>query len=407
MKMILKIAKKFYSKAKASARLTHKALGITYVATKRLPLSCIKQMPEEEQVRADRINETTLQKIIRSIKDYLNYELERVVVKRVKKRNGKYEYVLFDGHHRFTAFSQLGYTDIVVDVIDVPEELDTFSIKIYKCILNKDYPKAGNSLSDVIKTCKAEIKKRFPKESKVSSVNRKEVKKVIRDFITRSEISLIKKERKIVDEALFAAFSSGKDAIKNGDIINWFSIKGEVQDYSDPSLIQNLMMGRIQGHPIKIGFGGLTHLGDKDCFLLNPVHICSTKAHIKQNLWELKPYMFTSRYNKDKNKIPPALFAMWVNQDCNGDLKILEEKREELQKYFYDTREDLAEATAREYEYHNGKKLSEQERNRIKYTFKRWAGNLGCITQLDDEKTFVTSKGNDNIYPYNEDFHYA
>lgn len=403
--MILTIAKEFYSKARAIARLENKNFGITYVATKRLPLSCIKQMPEEEQVRADRIKETTLQKIIRSIKDCLNYELERVVVKRVKKRNGKYEYVLFDGHHRFTAFSQLGYTDIVVDVIHVPETLDDFKIKIYKCILNKDYPKNGNDLDDIVKTCKSEIKKRFPKESKVSSVNKKEVKKVFKDFIKDSEILFDNKERKYIEDQLFKIFSSGKDALKEGDIVTWLSIKGKVKDLSDPSLVQNLMMGRIKGHPIKIGYGGLTHLEDRDCYLFNPVHICSTKDHIKQNLWEMEHYMFTSRYNE--KKIPPALFAFWV-PDHNGDLDKLEEKREELQKYFFDLRDELAEAIVKKCEYFLGKEYSEKERQQIKHTFKRCTGNIGCIPQLDSEKEFVTSKGNDYVYPYGiEDFHYA
>jgi hypothetical protein len=408
--MILKKATDSYPLDKASERLTHKALGITYVATKRLLMSSIIQMPEKEQIRSDRIIPLALEKLILKIKDFLNYELERVVVKRVKKSNGKYEYVLFDGHHRFTAFSQLGYTHIVVDVIDVPKELSVFDIRIYKYILNDDYPKAGNSVSDVIKACKDEIIERFPQESKESSVHRKEVRTIIRDFVVGTKRALINKDRKIVEDALFSCFSSGKNAIKSGDIINWLSVKGLVKDPSNPSIVQNVMMGRVKNHSINIGYGGLIHLDDKDCVLENPIHICSTNAHTHQNLWELTNSRFTSRYDDNTDKIPPALFAFWVNKDCDGDLKILENEREGLQKYFYILREELAEAEAKKYVDYRcilGKKVSEKERNQIKSTFKRWVGNLGCIPQLDDEKSFVTSKGKPFIYPCNEDFYYA
>ena len=411
VKMVLKKALDAYSKAKSKTRLQSKEFKVKYIDSVSMALEDIKKMPYEEQVRTDFIIPEALKKLVDRIHAFLNYECERVVVKRVRK-NGKWQYILFDGHHRYKAFRKLGFTHIIVDVIELEDDVIIAEVLMYKYILNEDFPKAGNSPKEVVKIVGGMIVEQFGQIAKTSKVAKKKIRECFREFVrkTASKTSVLDdKIQKEILQTLYSIYSSHKEAIRHGTIRNWtVSSTTNEMDYDDQTILQNVVMGRNSDHPeCAAGYGGLDHKDDPDVVLKNRIYLNKSETNIKQNLvWAVYHYKFTTDYATE-NFDPPVLFLFYVNSDCNGNIGKLEKKREELQKYFYTERHKVCTAKVREYCHSSSRKVSEKEQARVYEFYKRMVGNFGCVPQLDDECGFVTSSGNPFEYPYEEDLYYV
>lgn len=411
VKMVLKKALSAYSKAKSKTRLHSKEFKVKYVDSISMALKDIKKMPYEEQVRTDFIIPEALHILVNRIRVFLNYECERVVVKRVYK-NGKWQYILFDGHHRYKAFQKLGFTHIIVDVIELEDDVTIAEVLMYKYILNEDFPKAGNSPKEVIKIVGEMIVAQYGQIAKDSKLAKKKVRECFRKFVrkTASKTSVLDdKIQKEILQTLYSVYSSHKEAIRYGKIRNWTVADAKKDiDYNDQTILQNVVMGRNSDHPeCAAGYGGLDHKDDPDCVLMNRIYLNKTFDNIKQNLvWAVYHYKFTTDYETE-NFDPPVLFLFYVSGDCNGNIGKLEKKREDLQKYFYTERHNICIAKVREYCHSSSRKVSEKEQARVYEFYKRMVGNFGCVPQLDDELGFVTSSGNTFEYPYEEDLYYV
>ena len=402
MRQILKAALKAYSKYRAKKRLTNKEFKVKYVDSILLSITKILPMPYEEQIRTDFLKKDKLERLIDKIKGFFSYECERIVVKRIRK-NGRFQYILFDGHHRFHAFKKLGYTDIVVDVIVLDDDVTVEEILYFKWILNEDFPKAGNDPNDAIKVVGTTIKRKYKDSAKQSKVKKKQVKECFREFVKKtSERSGIidTKTQEYILNKLFQIYSSHKNSNKHGDIRNWTVYNGVLpsNQHNDQTLIQNVVMGRNPNHPeCALGYGGTEHHGDSGQVVSNKVYLNKTNNDIDHNLvWATYDAKFTKEYGtKDFKK--PVIFLFYVNSDCNGDLTVLEMKRADIQKSFYNKRNTICDAKVNEYCENAkllGKKVTEKQKAEIKKFYVSMAVNGGCVPALDTESGFVTSKGN-------------
>lgn len=409
LKMKLKEALFNFSKERARKRLTKPEFNSKYIDTRSLAIRNIKKMPKQEQVRTDLIIPTKLAQLIIWLKSSINYSLERIVVKRVKQ-GGKYIYILFDGHHRFTALKKIGYTHIVVDLIEI-DNATRQQIKDFKYVLNQEYPKAGNSVNDIIGIIRDDIEEQYAKLAKESKLARKKVKACAIAFFRRTSSYGIVEEtiQKEIIQKLYKEFSSHKEAMKSGKIWKWFSNgNSKLEDYNDLSYIENIVMGRHKDHPeCRGGYAGLDHLSDPDNTLQNRIYLNNSIRNILNNLvYATYQYKFTTDYNRDCFNAP-VLFLLYVDTECNSNLNTLEKKREELVKYFYAERHKICTARVREYVHSSSRYVSKKEQRRIYNKYKRMAGFLGFVPQVDGELGFVTSKSSPYVYPYEEDFYYA